>query len=71
MKSKTRYNIGLSKRKGVRVCNSSILKLPEFYDLYKQTAERNRFTVCDYNKFYALFMALDCSPHSPEIHFFC
>ncbi len=69
MKSKTRYNIGLSKRKGVRVCKASISKVPEFYNLYKQTAERNRFTVCDYSKFYALFMALDCDPHSPEIHF--
>lgn len=69
MKSKTRYNIGLSKRKGVKVFKASIFKLPEFYDLYKQTALRNRFTVCDYKKFYALFMALDCAPHSPEIHF--
>ncbi|NLD37076.1 MAG: peptidoglycan bridge formation glycyltransferase FemA/FemB family protein [Desulfatiglans sp.] len=69
MKSKTRYNTGLSKRKGVRVFKASILKLAEFYELYRQTAERNRFTVCDYNKFYALFMALDCDPHSPEIYF--
>ncbi len=69
MKSKTRYNIRLSERKGVRVFNASVEMLPAFYDLYLQTAGRNRFTVCDYEKFSALFAALDGSPGSPEVHF--
>ncbi|NLA74009.1 MAG: peptidoglycan bridge formation glycyltransferase FemA/FemB family protein, partial [Deltaproteobacteria bacterium] len=71
MKSKTRYNIGLSKRKGIRVdvVNAFISKLPLFYDLYRQTGERNGFAVCSYDKFYALFMALGSAPHSPEISF--
>jgi lipid II:glycine glycyltransferase (peptidoglycan interpeptide bridge formation enzyme) len=57
MKSKTRYNIRLAHRKGVRVHVGSIEDLPAFYALYRDTALRNGFSMsgCDY--FSALFSA--------------
>lgn len=42
MKPKTRYNIRLSKRKGVTVKEAAMEELPVWYELYRQTAERNR-----------------------------
>ncbi|NLF43943.1 MAG: peptidoglycan bridge formation glycyltransferase FemA/FemB family protein, partial [Bacteroidales bacterium] len=41
MKPKTRYNIGLSKRKGVEVRHAGIDELDVWYELYKETAIRN------------------------------
>jgi lipid II:glycine glycyltransferase (peptidoglycan interpeptide bridge formation enzyme) len=55
MRSKTRYNIGLASRKGVRVCAAFVEKLPVFHELYLQTARRNGFFICDYRYFSALF----------------
>lgn len=69
MKHKTRYNIRLAEKKGVKVFDSSVEMLPVFYDLYVQTARRNRFTVCGYNRFSSLFKANDASPCSPELIF--
>jgi len=69
MKPKTRYNIRLAKRKGVEVLHASINMLPTFYDLYRQTAERNSFHPCSYKHFSALFSALSSTPDSSEIHF--
>ncbi len=57
MKPKTRYNIGLAQRKGVKVNFGSLEHLPAFYDLYLQTSKRNRFSVCSYDHFAALFEA--------------
>ncbi len=45
MKQKTRYNIGLAKRKGVQVKVGSSKDFNHFYDLYRQTAIRNNFTI--------------------------
>lgn len=42
MKPKTRYNIELSARKGVTVQTFGIEKLETWYNLYKETASRNR-----------------------------
>lgn len=69
MKPKTRYNIRLAERKGVRVFFASIDLLPVFYELYCQTAERNGFPVCGYEHFSALFSAPASDPESPERHF--
>jgi len=69
MKSKTRYNIRLAKRRGVEIVSLSIDMLPVFYDLYRQTAERNKFFPCSYKYFSALFSALQSSPDSSEIYF--
>lgn len=66
MKPKARYNIRLAQRKGVRVIAASPEMLPVFYDLYRQTARRNRFPPGDYGHFSALFSA---SSGSSEILF--
>ncbi|MEA3345117.1 MAG: peptidoglycan bridge formation glycyltransferase FemA/FemB family protein [Chloroflexota bacterium] len=45
MHSKTRYNIRLSGRKGVRVEEVGEDGLPQFYDLYAETSARNDFLI--------------------------
>jgi lipid II:glycine glycyltransferase (peptidoglycan interpeptide bridge formation enzyme) len=57
MKSKTRYNIRLARKRGVSVFRAPFDKLPLFYDLYLQTAKRNGFATCAYSSFAALFSA--------------
>jgi lipid II:glycine glycyltransferase (peptidoglycan interpeptide bridge formation enzyme) len=69
MKPKTRYNIHLAQRKGVRVFPASPFWLPVFYELYRQTAKRNRFPLCGYQHFTALFPAACPAPDSPEVLF--
>ncbi len=69
MKSKTRYNIGLARRKGVRVFRAGPDHLPAFYDLYCQTASRNNFAVCEYKHFLALFNAHISDPGNSELLF--
>lgn len=69
MKAKTRYNIGLARRKGVTVTPASMDKLPRFYDLYCQTARRNGFPSCDYRHFAALFQAHAQKSDTSELHF--
>ena len=69
MKSKTRYNIRLACKKGVNVFRASPALLPVFYDLYRQTAQRNRLHLCDYGHFSALFSGLSSSDKSCEILF--
>lgn len=69
MKPKTRYNIGLARRKGVTISSASQAQLPAFYDLYCQTALRNCFPVCDYRHFSALFQAQVDNPRNSEILF--
>ncbi len=69
MKPKTRYNIGLASRKGVRVEEASQKYLPRFYELYLQTAERNGFPVSGYEHFVALFHAHQNYSSHPEVLF--
>lgn len=69
MKPKTRYNIRLARRKGVEVLHSPIDMLPSFYELYSQTAKRNKFQPCGYEYFSALFSAFASSPDSSEVYF--
>jgi lipid II:glycine glycyltransferase (peptidoglycan interpeptide bridge formation enzyme) len=49
MKAKTRYNIGLAAKKGVRVEEGGIADLPAWYELYRQTARRDRITLHSYD----------------------
>jgi lipid II:glycine glycyltransferase (peptidoglycan interpeptide bridge formation enzyme) len=42
MKQKTRYNISLSERKGVKVLIAGINELDTWYRLYSETSSRNR-----------------------------
>lgn len=69
MKAKTRYNIRLSQRKGVRIENASADRLPSFYRLYVQTAERNGFLPGSYGHFSALFSPLVLDPGGSELLF--
>ena len=69
MKSKARYNIGLSRRKGVRAFAAGRELLPAFYDLYLDTAGRNHFSVCEYDHFAALFSAFHQNHRDTEIVF--
>jgi lipid II:glycine glycyltransferase (peptidoglycan interpeptide bridge formation enzyme) len=69
MKPKTRYNIHLARRRGVRVIPASPSSLPVFYELYRQTAKRNHFHLCGYRHFTALFPAESPAPDSPEVLF--
>ena len=45
MKGKWRYNIRLAERRGVTVRSGSISDLPAFYQMYAQTARRDRFLI--------------------------
>ena len=69
MKPKTRYNIGLAGRKGVRTFIAGMDSLPAFYELYLQTAGRNKFLVCDYDHFHALFSVFEQNNQEIEVVF--
>jgi peptidoglycan pentaglycine glycine transferase (the first glycine) len=45
MKSKTRYNIRLSERKGVTVRGGTIRDIPCFYEMYAETGRRDGFII--------------------------
>lgn len=55
MKRKTRYNIHLAERKGVKVRKGTIEDLPIFTSLYSETALRNNITEHGVENFEALF----------------
>jgi len=45
MKPKTRYNIRLAARRGVTVRHGTLADLPDFYDMYAETGQRDGFIV--------------------------
>ncbi len=51
MKPKTRYNVKLSERKGVRVKRVSLSELDIWYKLYKETCKRNHIFLQDIRYF--------------------
>lgn len=57
MKPKTRYNIRLSERKGVRVRNYSMSHIDDWYALYQETARRNNVTLHDREYFTSVLAA--------------
>jgi lipid II:glycine glycyltransferase (peptidoglycan interpeptide bridge formation enzyme) len=57
MKQKTRYNIGLSRRKGVTVREGSAEDIAVFYGLSQTTAERNEFSIYP-PSYYQTFLGL-------------
>ena len=57
MKAKTRYNIRLSHRRGVRVVDVGPEQLEEWYRLYRETARRNHIALHDFHYFQAIFAA--------------
>lgn len=69
MKPKTRYNINLASRKGVRIRTLGLDSLDVWYDLYRQTAERNNFFLHDINNFKIILSARANDTLSPaEVH---
>ncbi|MCJ8500492.1 lipid II:glycine glycyltransferase FemX [Desulfatitalea alkaliphila] len=69
MKPKTRYNIGLARRRGVTVTAAAIDRLPDFYTLYCQTAARNGFASCEYRHFEAIFATFVRTHEQTEVLF--
>ncbi|SEG60356.1 lipid II:glycine glycyltransferase FemX [Sphingobacterium lactis] len=65
MKSKTRYNINLSMRKGVQIRSLGIEHLDIWYELYRQTAQRNNFFLHDINYFRIVLSARANDTQSP------
>ena len=66
MKPKTRYNIGLARRKGVEVREMGPEALGLWYDLYSQTAHRNGLHVNDRRYFESVIASrMQCS--DPEV----
>lgn len=73
MKSKTRYNIRLSFRKGVVVQKSGLESLDAWYSLYEETALRDKITIHSkeyYRKIFELSGEEPGSEKKPEIILF-
>lgn len=56
MKSKTRYNIKLAAKRGVIVRTAGIDALPEWYELYRITAERDKIALHGYDYYEKIFL---------------
>lgn len=65
MKPKTRYNIKLAHRKGVTVRSMDMEGIDIWYNLYKETAQRNRILLNDLKYFEAVMTARADDTHSP------
>ncbi len=65
MKPKTRYNINLSRRKGVTVRPLGLESLDVWYALYRQTALRNNFVLHDIGYFRIVLTARASDTSSP------
>jgi lipid II:glycine glycyltransferase (peptidoglycan interpeptide bridge formation enzyme) len=57
MKQKTRYNIRLAERKGVRVRSASLDELPLLYRLYAETSVRDGFVIRPESYYLALWQS--------------
>lgn len=65
MKPKTRYNIGLSVKKGVVVRTAGLESIDVWYQLYRETAARNNFFLNDIRYFKAILKARAENTSSP------
>jgi len=65
MKPKTRYNIKLSQRKGVVVRVADLEDINIWYELYKETAQRNGILLNDIKYFKAILTAKSDKTKSP------
>lgn len=69
MKPKTRYNIGLSLRRGVDVRMAGLEHLPVWYGLYAETAARNNFYLHNIDYFKVMLEARANDTQSPaDVH---
>ena len=62
MKSKTRYNIRLAQKKGVRVAEGGAGDLDRWYALYTETSRRDRIAIHSRAYYRGLFDAARCYP---------
>ncbi|WP_280745017.1 MULTISPECIES: peptidoglycan bridge formation glycyltransferase FemA/FemB family protein [unclassified Parabacteroides] len=65
MKPKTRYNIGLARRKGVSVRRAGLEQIGIWYELYKETALRNNLFVNNVEYFTSVISARADDTSSP------
>src|SRR5690606_26464640 len=65
MKPKTRYNINLSSRKGIKVTKAGMEKLHIWYALYQETAIRNKITINNIDYFKTVLTARAENTSSP------
>lgn len=65
MKPKTRYNIGLSQRRGVTVRPAGMEGIDTWYRLYQETAHRNKIYLNDIKYFEAIISATGDNTSSP------
>ncbi len=68
MKSKTRYNIRLSRKKGVTVVTGGKEDVEKWYAVYRETAERDRISIHSCAYYRSLFELAETYPgKKPEI----
>ena len=71
MKSKTRYNIRLANKKGVVISRGGKELLAGWYELYRETAKRDRITIHSYSYYLRLFnIAASGRVDAPEVVLF-
>ena len=66
MKPKTRYNIGLSYKKGIRVQEYGIEQLDFWYSIYQETALRNNITLHAKEYFYSVLSQQNNIPNEVD-----
>jgi len=66
MKQKTRYNIRLAERKGVRMRVGAVDDLPRLYKMYAETSVRDGFVIRDENYYKAVWSAFMYSTGSHQ-----
>ena len=67
MKKKTRYNIRLAEKKGVRVRRASLNELEAWYALYRETGERDKIALHPLN-YYRTLLELASTAAGPKVH---
>lgn len=71
MKSKTRYNIRLAERRGVEVMQGGPTDFDLWYELYRETARRDRIAIHAAGYYRALFeLSADFAGRRPEIRLY-
>ncbi len=64
MKSKTRYNVRLAAKRGVSVRRAENAELDLWYELYQETAERDRIAIHSLDYYRALFEVAAADEHA-------
>ncbi len=67
MKPKTRYNIRLSSRRGVKVRRCGLDQMPVWYELYRETASRNGIVLHDFSFFDSVLKSRGGHSQSPAM----